>query len=142
MYKQALKGENFFDTWNQSFKKLERAYSTFSTFESLLSLVKTYGVELPKNASGFEEIFIKLLREVLREFYSRHVEHFQSLSEEDFVNTLTGAGELNILNVPDEISDAITLMVALDVDSIVSDVYATTKLKNIVAKLKGELPSL
>jgi hypothetical protein len=137
-YKQALKkGEEFFVSWEESFRKLEKVYSSFTTFESLVTIAKVYGLN-PPEAAGFSEVFTELLKMVLETFYEKHGEHFPNLSKEEFVNTILASGEVDIMSIPKAVSDAITLITALDVDGIVSDIYATTKLKRLITELKGQ----
>jgi hypothetical protein len=136
-YKQALKEENPFESFEETFKKLEKVFGTFRSFNNLLQIAKAYEIELPKEGE-FSDIFLKVLKEVLAEFYKKHSEQFPSISEEEFLKFLTDNKNISIFSIPQEVEDVISLITALEVDGITSEVYTTTRIKRIIGELSKE----
>jgi hypothetical protein len=134
-YKHAVKSENPFEEFESVYKKLEKVFGTFTVFNNLLSVAKVYELPLPVGET-FEETFKTLLEEVLKTFFERHSEHFPNADWENFVRKLLSK-KVDVLGVPPEVEDAITLIAALEVDHLVSEVYATTKIKRLMATTEG-----
>jgi hypothetical protein len=134
-YKHAIKSENPFEEFENTFKKLEKVFEAFRNFNNLLAVAKVYGLELPSGES-FGETFTNLLGEVLREFFERHSEHFPTTDREGFIRKLLEGKKIDIFTVPPEVEDLITLITALEVDRIAGEVYTTTRIKRIIAALE------
>jgi len=138
IYKHALKEEDPFACAEENFGKIEKIYGNLNVFRQLLTVLRAYGIN-PPQAESFGEAFKLALEAVLDEFFRRHGEHFQSLTKEELLKTLLPK-EPTLTDLPPAVGDAVALIMALDADGIVSDVYATTRLKRLHAELTKKGP--
>ncbi|NPB05017.1 MAG: hypothetical protein GXO08_01370 [Aquificae bacterium] len=136
LYRHALGTENPYADLNRSLENLENIVHTMRLFYYLTLVARELGVELPPEGE-FEQNFRLLLREVLKRFHRLYAEEFPNLSEDDLVLAFTEGRNLSIGRVDPQVEDLIILLLGFLVDKTLSEVYTTTKIKNLVRELLG-----
>lgn len=135
LYKQALSSETPLDNLNKSVKELENIVHSLRLFYYLNLIAKELGIELPPKGD-FAQNFKALLEEVLKAFYQRYQEDFPQLAEDDFINSFTER-KISLQEVDPYIEDLIILLLGFLVDKNLSEVFTTTKIKNLVREIRN-----
>ena len=135
LYKQALSSENPLDSLNKSVKDLENIVHALRLFYYLNLIAKELGIELPPKGN-FAQNFKVLLEEVLKVFYQRYQEDFPQLAEDDFIKSFTER-KISLQEVDPYIEDLIILLLGFLVDKNLSEVFTTTKIKNLVREIRN-----
>jgi len=135
LYKQALSSATPLDNLNKSVKELENIVHSLRLFYYLNLIAKELGIELPPKGD-FAQNFKALLEEVLKAFYQRYQEDFPQLAEDDFINSFTER-KISLQEVDPYIEDLIILLLGFLVDKNLSEVFTTTKIKNLVREIKN-----
>ena len=130
-YKNALREEDPISYLDGYLKSLESTVHSIRLFYYLTLVGKELGVDLPQETE-FSKAFKSLLEEVLKTFYRRYSENFPSVDEETFVNTFLVGSKFNITQIEGYIEDLIILLLGFVVDKTLSEVYTTTKIKNLL----------
>jgi hypothetical protein len=136
IYLKSLRSEEAQEKFEQYLKKLENIVHSMRLYYYLTLIAKELSIPLPSE-SDFSENFQDLLREVLKEFYKLEEQNFPQLSEEEFVETIMNETKFELGTVEDYIENVILLLLGYLVDKNLSEVYVTTKIKNIIKELKS-----
>lgn len=112
-------------------------------FQYLTLIAENLGLEPTQPGKDFSETFRRQLEEVLNTFYDRYGENLSDFDRDTFLRSLLGDAKLEIGLVEDYIEDLIILLLAFLVDKTLSEVYALTRIKNLVRERLGKnLPLL
>jgi len=135
-YKQSLKGENPPQELEKRIKELEKALHSMRLFQYLTLIAESLELTLPQEGE-FSENFFLLLEQVLREFYKRYEGEFSPLDEDTFVNLFLRDAKLQLGNIEDYIEDLIIILLGFLVDKTLSEIFAITKIKNLIRERQG-----
>ena len=142
-YKQALKEEKISDALDKQIKKLEQIVHSMRLFQYLTLIAENLGLKPTQPGKDFSETFRQQLEDVLNAFYDRYGENLNDFDRETFLNSLLKDTKLEIGLVEDYIENLIILLLAFLVDKTLSEVYALTRIKNLVRERLGKkLPLL
>ncbi len=142
-YRQALKEGKPSEVLDKQIKKLEQIVHSMRLFQYLTLIAENLGLEPTQPGKDFSETFRRQLEEVLNTFYDRYGENLSDFDRDTFLRSLLGDAKLEIGLVEDYIEDLIILLLAFLVDKTLSEVYALTRIKNLVRERLGKnLPLL
>ena len=142
-YRQALKEGKPSEVLDKQIKRLEQIVHSMRLFQYLTLIAENLGLEPTKPGKDFSETFRRQLEEVLNTFYDRYGENLSDFDRDTFLRSLLGDAKLEIGLVEDYIEDLIILLLAFLVDKTLSEVYALTRIKNLVRERLGKnLPLL
>ncbi|HIC09314.1 MAG TPA: hypothetical protein EYO62_04615 [Aquificales bacterium] len=142
-YKQALKEGKPSEVLDKQIKRLEQIVHSMRLFQYLTLIAENLGLEPTQPGKDFSETFRRQLEEVLNTFYDRYGENLSDFDRDTFLRSLLGDAKLEIGLVEDYIEDLIILLLAFLVDKTLSEVYALTRIKNLVRERLGKnLPLL
>ncbi len=136
IYLKSLQSEEPEAKFDRYLKELENIIHSIRLYYYLTLIAKQLNIPLP-SGGNFSENFKELLREVLREFYKLEEQNFPQLTEEEFVETLIDEAKFDLGEVESRIEDLVILLLGYLVDKNLSEVYVTTKIKNMVKGLKS-----
>lgn len=137
-YKQVLKNGKPSEVLDEQVKQLERIVHSMRLFQYLLLIAENLGVEPIQPGKDFSETFRRQLEEVLNTFYDIYGDSFKEFDRETFLKSLLEEAKLEIGLVEDYIEDLIILLLAFLVDKTLSEVYAITKIKNLIRERQGK----
>jgi len=142
-YRQALKEGKPSEALDKQIKRLEQIVHSMRLFQYLTLIAENLGLEPTQPGKDFSETFRRQLEEVLNTFYDRYGENLSDFDRDTFLRSLLGDAKLEIGLVEDYIEDLIILLLAFLVDKTLSEVYALTRIKNLVRERLGKnLPLL
>ncbi|HIO41926.1 MAG TPA: hypothetical protein EYN34_03440 [Aquifex sp.] len=142
-YRQALKEGKPSEVLDKQIKRLEQIVHSMRLFQYLTLIAENLGLEPTQPGKDFSETFRRQLEEVLNTFYDRYGENLSDFDRDTFLRSLLGDAKLEIGLVEDYIEDLIILLLAFLVDKTLSEVYALTRIKNLVRERLGKnLPLL
>jgi len=131
IYKNALAEKESVQFLQKSLENLENTVHVFRLFYYLSLIGKELNLALPTEDS-FEKNFSTLLKGILETFFDRYKEHFPSLDKETFVKVFTSDVEISINSVDPYVEDLVLLLLGFLVDKNLSEVFTTTKIKNLI----------
>ena len=137
-YRQALQEEHPAEALEEKVKRLEQMVHSMRLFHYLTLIAESLELQPVPPERDFSETFRKLLEEVLRAFFDRFGEEFGDLDGETFTRLLLEGARLDMGLVEDYIEDLIILLLAFLVDKTLSEVYAITKIKNLIRERQGK----
>ena len=142
-YRQALKEGKPSEVLDKQIKRLEQIVHSMRLFQYLTLIAENLGLEPTQPGKDFSETFRRQLEEVLNTFYDRYGENLSDFDRDTFLRSLLGDAKLEIGLVEGYIEDLIILLLAFLVDKTLSEVYALTRIKNLVRERLGKnLPLL
>ncbi len=134
LYRQALGSEDPYLDLDRSIGNLENIVHSMRLFYYLTLVARELGLDLPSEGE-FSENFKNLLKEVLKKFHRLYAEEFPTLPEEKLVEAFTEGRRFSINRIDPPVEDLIVLLLGFLVDKTLSEVYTTTKIKNLVKEL-------
>jgi hypothetical protein len=135
-YRQSLKGEEPHRELERRLGELENSLHSMRLFYYLTLIAEALGVSLPEEGD-FSKNFSLLMERVLREFHRRYEGELSPLGEEDFVNLFLRDAKLQLGNIEGYIEDLIVILLGFLVDKTLSELFALTKIKNLVRERQG-----
>ena len=137
-YRQALEGEHPAEVLEERVKDLEQMVHSMRLFQYLTLIAESLELQPTPPGKDFSETFKNLLEEVLEAFYDRFGEELGDLDRETFLKLFLEGAKFDIGHVEDYIEDLIILLLAFLVDKTLSEVYAITKIKNLIRERQGK----
>lgn len=135
-YKQSLKEENPPQELEKRIEELEKALHSMRLFQYLTLIAESLELPLPQEGE-FSKNFSLLLEQILREFYKRYEDEFSSMDEDTFVNLFLKDAKLQLGNIEDYIEDLIVILLGFLVDKTLSEIFAVTKIRNLIRERQG-----
>jgi len=142
-YKQALQEGKPSEALDKRLKRLEQILHSMRLFHYLILIAEALDIQPTQPGKDFSETFRNLLAEVLNAFYERFEREFENLDRKTFLESFLNEAKFDIEHLEDYIEDLIILLLGFLVDKTLSEVYALTKIKNLVREQQGKnLPLL
>jgi len=142
-YKRALNEKNPSQALEKNVKDLEQIVHSMRLFQYLTLVGERLGVRPVEPEKDFAETFKALLREVLNAFWNQYGDKMEDLNRETFVDAFLRGERFDMGQVEGTVEDLIILLLGFLVDKTLSEVYALTKIKNLVRERQGKnLPLL
>jgi len=136
IYLKSLRNENAQTKLDKYLKDLENIVHSMRLYYYLTLIAEILKIPLP-SGNDFSENFRDLLTEILKEFYKLEEQNFPQTDEEEFIGTIIENAKFELGNVEDYVEDIVLLILGLLVDKNLSEVYVTTKIKQILRELKS-----